>query len=137
MARSIWIHSWFAGASLDDLCVRFRAWFFDPAPLSLLKAGYDAVIHISEESLNAATAGPWGMVSRNIVLVFGTNLDIPKVCAIAIAGVLGWGKLYITVHSLNISGRLQSLTSCWHFAWDRTFPTSWAVLSTNQWPGYF
>ncbi|KAI9568298.1 amino acid/polyamine transporter I [Boletus coccyginus] len=42
------------------------------APLWTI-SGYDAVIHISEESLNAATVGPWGMV-----------------CAIAIAGVLGW-----------------------------------------------
>ncbi|KAG9316271.1 amino acid/polyamine transporter I [Chiua virens] len=36
-------------------------------------SGYDATIHISEESSNAATAAPWGMIS-----------------AIAIAGVLGW-----------------------------------------------
>jgi len=42
------------------------------APLWTI-SGYDAVIHISEESSNAATAAPWGIVS-----------------AIAIAGVLGW-----------------------------------------------
>ncbi|KAG9316243.1 amino acid permease-domain-containing protein [Chiua virens] len=45
---------------------------------------YDSVIHISEESSNAATAGPWGMVSLtsltsviNVVLAFcmGPNLS--------------------------------------------------------------
>lgn len=57
-----------------------------------LKAGYDAAICISEESSNAATVVPWGMVSLNLVLVLGINLEgSKKVCAIAIAGVLGWG----------------------------------------------
>ncbi|KAG6374456.1 amino acid permease-domain-containing protein [Boletus reticuloceps] len=42
------------------------------APLWTI-SGYDAVIHISEESFDAATAAPWGMVY-----------------SIAIAGVLGW-----------------------------------------------
>ena len=39
-----------------------------------ISGSFDSSVHISEEASNAATAVPWAIV-----------------CAIGIAGVLGWG----------------------------------------------
>lgn len=57
---------------------------------------FDSSVHISEESSNAAVSVPWGIVN-----------------AIAVAGILGWGKYFLP---LSLKANCAHDVTCLHSA---------------------
>ena len=62
---------------------------------SLNTAGFDSSLHISEEAENARVAVPRGLVG-----------------ATAVAGIMGWGGLSVTLMLNYINNVLQRSMSC-------------------------